>query len=114
MQGDAWIRVGAVGDFEESRPRVVSCGDEPVFVCRIGERYFSAVDRCSHADYPLSDGDVDGCTILCPLHGATFDLETGMPLTPPADLPIRTLPTRVEGDSVYVSLDPLAGSTHRG
>ena len=108
MASDDWIRVGEVGDFEESRPRVFQCGDDPIFVCRVGEKFLSAVDRCSHADYPLSDGDVDGCTILCPLHGAIFDMETGAPLSPPADFPIRTLPTRVEGGSVYVSLSPIA------
>ena len=41
-------------------------------------------DICSHADVALSEGEVDGCTIECWLHGSRFDLRTGEPTGPPA------------------------------
>ena len=64
-------------------------------------------DRCSHDDGPLCLGnwDTDACTVVCPRHGASFDLESGRALTLPAYLPVRTFPVRVEDGVVVVDID---------
>jgi 3-phenylpropionate/trans-cinnamate dioxygenase ferredoxin component len=64
-------------------------------------------DRCSHDDGPLCLGnwDAEDCTVVCPRHGASFDLESGRALTLPAYLPVRTFPVRVEGGQVVVQID---------
>ncbi len=49
-------------------------------------------DTCSHANVSLSEGEVDGCTIECWLHGSRFDLRTGEPTVPAGDPPGRRLP----------------------
>ena len=61
-------------------------------------------DVCSHADVPLSEGDVDGGSIECWLHGSRFDLATGAPSGLPATTPVAVYRTKTEGDDVYVSL----------
>ena len=63
-------------------------------------------DRCSHDDGPLCLGnwDTDACTVVCPRHGASFDLESGRALTLPAYLPVRTFPVRVEDGVVVVDI----------
>ena len=63
-------------------------------------------DRCSHADYSLSEGDVwdDEREIACPKHGSTFSLCTGEPQTLPATRPVPVYTVRVDGDDVYVEL----------
>ncbi|HEY5165833.1 MAG TPA: Rieske 2Fe-2S domain-containing protein, partial [Acidimicrobiia bacterium] len=63
-------------------------------------------DRCSHADYALSEGDVwtDEREIECPKHGSTFSLLTGEPLSLPATKPVPVFGVRVDGDDVYVEL----------
>jgi 3-phenylpropionate/trans-cinnamate dioxygenase ferredoxin subunit len=55
---------------------------------------------------PLSDGDVEDCTVECWLHGSRFDLRTGKPTGLPATVPVPVYAVRVEGDDVLVSLDP--------
>ena len=55
-------------------------------------------DVCSHADVALSEGDVDGCTIECWLHGSRFDVRTGVPSGPPATRPVPVYLAKVEGD----------------
>ncbi len=64
-------------------------------------------DRCSHDDGPLCLGnwDAEACSVVCPRHGASFDLESGRALTLPAYLPVRTFPVRVEDGVVVVELD---------
>ena len=61
-------------------------------------------DICSHADVALSEGEVDGCTLECWLHGSRFDLRTGKPTAMPATAPVPVYPVKIEGDDVLVSI----------
>jgi len=62
-------------------------------------------DECSHEEFPLSDGEVIGSEIECPIHLSRFELGTGAPCNLPATDPVQTFEATVEGDDVYVS-DP--------
>ena len=99
-----------VGPLEELPPGTMKLVDhEPfkvgVYNCE-GELH-AIEDRCSHDDGPLCLGnwDAEACTVVCPRHGASFDLESGRALTLPAYLPVRTFPVRVEDGVVVVELD---------
>jgi 3-phenylpropionate/trans-cinnamate dioxygenase ferredoxin subunit len=61
-------------------------------------------DTCSHANVSLSEGELDGCTLECWLHGSRFDIRTGRPTGPPATIPITVYPVKIEGDEVYVAV----------
>jgi 3-phenylpropionate/trans-cinnamate dioxygenase ferredoxin subunit len=62
-------------------------------------------DICSHANVSLSEGEVDGCTVECWLHGSRFDLRTGKPTSLPAIRPIAVYPVRLEDDQVLVDVE---------
>jgi len=66
-------------------------------------------DTCSHANVSLSEGEVDGCEIECWLHGSTFDLRTGRPLSLPAIRPVPVFPVTVDGDEVFVDVTTTLG-----
>ncbi len=76
-----------------------------VALIRTGGRFYAIEDRCTHRDAPLSSGMVEGCTIICPLHGAEFDLESGEPLSGPATKGVKTYPVKIEGGKVYVEVE---------
>jgi 3-phenylpropionate/trans-cinnamate dioxygenase ferredoxin subunit len=79
----------------------VVVGDIPVAVVRDEAGDLHAIrDICSHADVALSEGEVDGCTIECWLHGSRFDLRTGKPSGPPAVSSIPVYQVSVEGTGV--------------
>jgi 3-phenylpropionate/trans-cinnamate dioxygenase ferredoxin subunit len=59
-------------------------GEYGIVVCRVGGRLYAFEDHCSHADTPLSDGALRGAMIVCPLHGAQFDVRDGSHQGPPA------------------------------
>ena len=61
-------------------------------------------DTCSHANVSLSEGELDGCTLECWLHGSRFDIRTGEPSGPPATTPIAVYPVKIEGDEVFVAV----------
>jgi 3-phenylpropionate/trans-cinnamate dioxygenase ferredoxin subunit len=82
-------------------------GDTPIAVVHAGDDAFYAVyDECSHQSIPLSEGEVDGCTLECWLHGSRFDLRTGAPTGLPATRPVPVYPVEVRDGDVYVTLEP--------
>jgi 3-phenylpropionate/trans-cinnamate dioxygenase ferredoxin subunit len=75
------------------------------------DQFYAIHDECSHASIPLSDGEIDGCTLECWLHGSRFDLRTGQPTGLPATEPVPVYPVEVRDGSVYVSLTSSNGVT---
>jgi 3-phenylpropionate/trans-cinnamate dioxygenase ferredoxin subunit len=71
--------------------------------------YYAVRDECSHASVALSEGEVDGCTLECWLHGSRFDLRTGEPTGLPAVEPVAIYPVEVRGGDIYVSNTPSNG-----
>lgn len=103
----ALVRVCGVGDVPAGEARRFSVGDREIAVVNLGEGGFRAIDAiCSHAHYYLDEGevDVDLCTIECPKHGSTFDLETGGPRTLPATTPVEVFPVKVDDDDVLIEV----------
>lgn len=80
----------------------VSVEERPYIVARVDDRWYAVEDNCSHEDYPLSYGCLDGDRIKCSLHGSRFSLETGEPMDEPADEPIRTYRCAVEDGWVWI------------
>src|SRR5262245_62370465 len=74
-------------------------GIEIVIVHADDDQFYAVRDECSHASIALSEGEVDGCTLECWLHGSRFDLRTGEPSGPPATAPVATFPLELrDGD----------------
>ena len=95
------VEVCKLADVPAVGALAVVVGDIPVAVVRdeAGDLY-AIRDICSHADVALSEGEVDGCTIECWLHGSRFDLRTGKPSGPPAVTSIPVYLVSVEGTGV--------------
>ena len=79
--------------------------DNPIAVFRVGDKFFATDDTCTHAKFSLADGYVEDEEIVCALHEARFCLRTGRVLSPPATVPLRTYPVKIEGDDILVELD---------
>lgn len=62
-------------------------------------------DVCTHDGGPLADGELIGCEIECPRHGARFDVRTGRPLCMPAIEPVAVHSVELRGDDIYVATD---------
>ena len=77
-----------------------------VGVYNCGGTLYAIEDRCSHDDGPLCLGDweQEECRVVCPRHGASFDIATGRALSLPAFQPVRTFPVRVDDGIVKVEV----------
>jgi 3-phenylpropionate/trans-cinnamate dioxygenase ferredoxin subunit len=93
--------------------RVEVEGEPVAIVCTDNGSYSAISDVCSHAEVALSDGDIDGSTVECWLHGSRFDVRSGKPLGPPATRAVPVYDIKFEGDDVYLSTAPSdLSSTH--
>jgi 3-phenylpropionate/trans-cinnamate dioxygenase ferredoxin component len=100
-----WEHACALSDIPEGAAVRVEFGDEPVCLVRTEGEVFAIRDVCSHADVALSEGDVEGTTVECWLHGSRFDLRSGKPTGLPATVPVPIYETKLEGDAVLVRLE---------
>jgi 3-phenylpropionate/trans-cinnamate dioxygenase ferredoxin subunit len=100
----AYVRACALSELADGEPLAVELKDEPVAIVRTEGQVFAIRDWCSHAAVPLSEGEVDGYTVECWLHGSCFDLRTGQPTALPATVPVPVYPVKIEGDDVLVSI----------
>ena len=75
-----------------------------IAIIRIGDDFYALGDTCSHANFSLSEGEVDPeeCTIECWKHGSLFDVRTGEALTLPATRPVPTYDVVVEDGDLRV------------
>jgi 3-phenylpropionate/trans-cinnamate dioxygenase ferredoxin subunit len=99
-----FVRVAAVGDIKPGKAIRVEIGDEPVAIFNVDGTLYAIGDTCTHEEASLSEGDIFGDCVECPLHGAEFDLKTGQPRTLPAVVPVPTFPVKVEGEDVLIGM----------
>lgn len=100
----AWVRVAAADEVPSDGLRAVSTDQGPVVLARVEDDIYALEDRCSHQDYPLSAGELDGGELECTFHGARFDVCTGRATQLPAVVPVRTFPVEVRDGEVFIRL----------
>ena len=86
-----------------SATRAVVDGQE-LLVCNVAGTIYCIEDVCTHDGGALDQGQLEDKCIVCPRHGATFDVTTGQALTLPAVIPLMTFDVRIDGDDVYVDV----------
>jgi len=107
---EGWTDVHAADNLVEGKPAVVRAGEIEVLLVRLGDDVLAMANRCSHAGWPLADGEIhDGC-ITCPYHGSVFSLRDGRVRGGPAASPQRTFAVRERDGRLEVRSAP-AGTT---
>jgi nitrite reductase (NADH) small subunit len=99
-----WTAITKVENEPLREGRAVTVGDSEIAIFHLDGRYLTIENQCPHKGGPLCDGIVSGTTVVCPLHGQRFDLETGMPVLASQPACVATYPTRVEGGVIFVDL----------
>jgi 3-phenylpropionate/trans-cinnamate dioxygenase ferredoxin component len=99
-----WIRVASVGDMPVGALKGIDANGVAIVLANVDGVICALHDRCSHEEYPLSDGELDGGDIVCAYHGARFDACTGARKALPAVLPVRSFPVDVRDGEIYVEV----------
>jgi 3-phenylpropionate/trans-cinnamate dioxygenase ferredoxin component len=101
-----WVDLGAVDSTAAGEWLTGELDGCPVAVVRVAGVLHAFEDRCTHDGQSLAGAELEGCTVICPRHGARFSLETGAALSPPAYEPVRIFPVREAGARVLVGYEP--------
>lgn len=79
MKERAEIRVGVASDLPQGIAASFMAGSEPGVLFRSGNEFFAVRNRCPHQQFEkLHEGEIEGTTVTCPMHGWKFDVRTGM------------------------------------
>ena len=99
-----FVIVALLEEFSHADRLFVEIDSVPIVVFKIAGEIFAIGDVCTHDDGPLGDGEVDGFEVICPRHGARFDVRTGKASTLPAVVDIPAYPTRVIKGQIEVGI----------
>jgi nitrite reductase (NADH) small subunit len=97
-------RVTSVENIPPLEGRAVRIGGVEVAIFHLSDRFVAIENQCPHKGGPLCDGIVSGTTVVCPLHGWRFDLESGAAVRASLPLCVTTFPTRVEDGIILVDV----------
>lgn len=85
--------------------RCVTVAGREVLVCHTREGVFALDNICTHALARMNEGRLRGVRVICPLHGASFDVRDGHVLRPPADRALPRYQTRVVEGMIEIALE---------
>lgn len=100
-----FVKVAAVTEIEQGEALKVGEGDTAVAVFNVGGQFFATQDKCTHGEWSLSDGYLEGDVIECTLHWGKFCVRTGKVRALPACDPIKVFPLEIRDGEVFVDLD---------
>ena len=99
-----YVRVGKASDIPAGRAEVFDVEDRKIAVFRLEDGFYAIEDICTHDGGPLAEGEIEEDQVICPRHGARFNIKTGDALTLPAVTPVESYPVRVEGNELFIGL----------
>ena len=100
-----WKEVATVSEFESADRKLIDLGEDKLIgLFKVDGEYYAIDAYCSHQKTSIVHGGIEGNEIICPLHGARFDLRTGKHLTMPAVRPVKSFPVRVDGEKILIQV----------
>jgi len=99
-----FVAVAAESELPNGQRLFITVDDYNLVVFNIAGKYFAIGDLCSHDNGPVGEGELEGYEIVCPRHGAHFDVRNGKVLSLPAVIDIPAYPVRVVDGQIEVGL----------
>jgi 3-phenylpropionate/trans-cinnamate dioxygenase ferredoxin subunit len=99
-----FIPVGEVEELREGERLFIEIDEKRIVILNINGQYYAIADVCSHDDGPVGEGALEGFEIICPRHGARFDIRTGKVFALPAFVDIPAYPVRLVGDQIEIGI----------
>ncbi|MBA2373658.1 MAG: Rieske 2Fe-2S domain-containing protein [Chloroflexi bacterium] len=79
-------------------------GTDQLLVVNTGGDIRAMQGICSHEYFELDKGFLTAGTLTCALHLSRFDLDSGEPLDPPAELPLAVYPVVIEDGRILIEV----------
>lgn len=106
-----WRDLAALDDIADGKTLATAADGWRILLCRTGDTVYALENRCSHAKESLEGGRLRAGCIICPHHGARFDLATGQDKGPPAIGPIKRFDVSLEQGRIHVAVPKATETT---
>jgi len=80
----------------------IGVGGKSILIVNLDGKFYAIGNKCTHLGCKLSDGKIDGETIICHCHGSVFDIKNGKVLKGPAKTPETTYKIKIDGNDIMV------------
>ena len=98
-----FVTVATTDEIQPGERMVVEIGRRWIAIFNVDGQYYAIEDRCTHDDGPLAEGELYGCEIECPRHGARFDIRTGKVTAPPALVDVPSYSVRIMNNEIQIA-----------
>jgi 3-phenylpropionate/trans-cinnamate dioxygenase ferredoxin component len=99
-----YIRITSVQEIPDGERLFFEIDELPIVLYALNGNYYATGDQCSHDGGPIGEGQIEGNEIICPRHGARFDIRTGKVTRFPAVKDIPCYPVRIVEDQIEIGL----------
>ncbi|HLJ92626.1 MAG TPA: non-heme iron oxygenase ferredoxin subunit [Gemmataceae bacterium] len=100
----AFTKVATVAEVTPGQAKPVTVQGRKIALYNINGTFYAIEDVCTHRGASLSEGECQGNIVICPWHGAEFDVTTGSHLSPPATRGVTSYKVQVVGDEIQVDV----------
>ncbi|NUQ86137.1 MAG: non-heme iron oxygenase ferredoxin subunit [Anaerolineales bacterium] len=97
-----FLEIAPASELPNGERLFVEIEGKSIVIFNIAGQFFAIADVCTHDDGPLGDGDLEGYNIVCPRHGAEFDVRTGKVMQMPAVVDVPAYPVKVADGMILV------------
>ncbi|MBM3946676.1 MAG: non-heme iron oxygenase ferredoxin subunit [SAR202 cluster bacterium] len=97
-----FVKVARAAEIKRGEIKVVEVDGESILIANVAGDLYAVSETCTHEDFPLGEGFLEGEEVECVLHGSRFSVRTGQPHQEPATEPLKRYAVRVEGEDVLV------------
>jgi len=99
-----FVRVARTEDIPLGECRDFEIHDVELMIAHTSDGFFAIADECTHDGASLDTGELEGHEVVCPRHGARFDVRDGSVTRPPAIVPVETFHVKIVKDDILVDL----------
>ncbi|MEO8355760.1 MAG: non-heme iron oxygenase ferredoxin subunit [Chloroflexota bacterium] len=99
-----YLEIAPASELPNGERLFIEVEGREIVIFNIADQLFAIGDICTHDDGPLGDGDLEGYNIVCPRHGAEFDVRTGKVMQMPAVVDIPAYPVKVVDGMILVGI----------
>lgn len=99
-----FLQVIAINDLPTGERIVIESDNHPIVLFNISGNIYAIDDICTHDEGSLNEGELDGFQIVCPRHGARFDVRNGKVAALPAFQDIVSYPVRVVDGFIEIGI----------
>ena len=99
-----FVKVATTDEMATQPAKCVEVDGEKIALFKVDGALYALSDTCTHRGGPLSEGEAEGTEVICPWHGARFDLRTGAAVGPPAQTGVKSYPVKVTDRDIEIEI----------